>query len=85
MPAAEKFLQSACTRLPSTSKDLEVFGPLPAPMEKRAGFFRMQLLLQGRNRTFLRGLLDDWVPALEKLPEARKVRWSVDVDPQDLL
>jgi primosomal protein N' (replication factor Y) len=85
MPATEKFLQSAHDCLPLTGKNLEIFGPLPAPMEKRAGYYRMQLLVQSQNRARLRGLLDEWIPALEQLPEARKVRWSIDVDPQDLL
>ena len=85
MQGAEKFLQSARARLPSTDENLEIFGPLPAPMEKRAGHYRMQLLLQAQNRAHLRDLLEGWITALEQFPEARKVRWSIDVDPQDLL
>ena len=84
MPLAEKFLKTARDSLPCSGNDLEVFGPLPAPMEKRAGRYRMQLLLQARNRARLRKLLGGWISSLEQLPEARKVRWSIDVDPQDL-
>jgi primosomal protein N' (replication factor Y) len=29
-------------------------------------------------------LLARWLPAVEELPEARKVRWSLDVDPLEL-
>lgn len=58
-------------------------GPLPAPMEKRAGRFRFQLLLQSSSRAELHTLLNHLVPAYEALPQSRKVRWSIDVDPLD--
>jgi len=32
----------------------------------------------------LQRLLAAWLPAVEVLPEARKVRWSIDVDPLEL-
>ncbi len=58
-------------------------GPLPAPMEKRAGRFRFQLLLQSSSRTELHTLLNHLIPAYESLPLSRKVRWSIDIDPLD--
>ncbi len=58
-------------------------GPLPAPMEKRAGRFRFQLLLQSSSRTELHTLLNHLIPVYESLPLSRKVRWSIDVDPLD--
>jgi primosomal protein N' (replication factor Y) len=45
---------------------------------------RMQLLLCSGSRRDLHGLLDAALPGIYALPEARKVRWSLDVDPQDL-
>ncbi|MBW3568158.1 MAG: primosomal protein N', partial [Proteobacteria bacterium] len=63
---------------------VSLLGPAPAPMERRAGRFRSQLLLKAPERAALQRLLAEWVPQLETLPEARKVRWSVDVDPADL-
>ncbi len=65
--------------------EVEVLGPIPAPMEKRAGRYRLQLLLQSSRRTPLHQLLASVVPALETMKEGRKVRWSVDVDPIDML
>ncbi len=62
----------------------EIQGPLPAPMPKRAGMHRAQLLLSASKRSALHALLDAVLPALYDLPEARKVRWSLDVDPLDL-
>ncbi|HVI59726.1 MAG TPA: primosomal protein N' [Luteimonas sp.] len=63
---------------------LERHGPLPAPMPRRAGMHRAQLLLSASDRRTLHAALDAVVPALHALPEARKVRWSLDVDPVDL-
>jgi primosomal protein N' (replication factor Y) len=57
---------------------------VPSPMERRAGRYRAQLLVRSRARGPLHRFLDQWLPAIESLPEARRVRWSVDVDPMDL-
>ena len=64
--------------------ELELLGPLPAPMPRRAGFQRSQLLLSGPRRPALHAALQAALPAIRALPEARKVRWSLDVDPVDL-
>lgn len=58
-------------------------GPFPAPMEKRAGRFRFQLLFQSSNRAELHTLLNHLIPVYESLPQSRKVRWSIDIDPLD--
>ena len=65
------------------SNSLQLWGPVAAPMERRAGRYRAQLLLQTSNRSELQQLLKDWVPQLETLKQARRVRWSIDVDPVD--
>src|SRR5690606_21969432 len=62
----------------------EAFGPMPAPMPRRAGYQRTQLLLSSAQRPVLHAVLDHVVPLLHGLPEARRVRWSLDVDPVDL-
>ncbi|MEW6646673.1 MAG: primosomal protein N' [Pseudomonadota bacterium] len=61
-----------------------VLGPVPAPMERRAGRYRAQLLLQAASRATLHRLLDAWLPLLEDSKEGRKVRWSLDVDPGEM-
>jgi primosomal protein N' (replication factor Y) len=53
-------------------------------MFKRAGQFRYQLLLQSGSRQALHQLLDALLPRLEALKLSRSVKWSLDVDPQDL-
>ena len=62
---------------------IEVWGPVPAAMERRAGRFRAQLLLQSDSRGNLQQLLSTLVRQLEQNKLARQVRWSVDVDPAD--
>ena len=54
-------------------------------MAKRAGRFRAQLLLQAHDRQALHHCLSELRLKLEGHPEARKVRWSIDVDPVELL
>ena len=65
-------------------QEVELLGPATAPMERRAGLFRAQLLLHAATHSPLQRLLARWLPVVEDLPQARKVRWSLDVDPLEL-
>jgi primosomal protein N' (replication factor Y) len=62
---------------------IEILGPVPAPMEKRAGRYRTQLLLQSKTRPPLHQLIQQNMPLIDELKTGRKVRWSLDVDPAD--
>ena len=62
----------------------QILGPVAAPMARRAGLYRYQLLFQSAKRPELHALLDVLMPEIEKLKQAKKVRWSLDVDPVDL-
>ena len=81
----QRFLAAAAARLRQPAAPaLTVLGPAPAPLARRAGRYRWQLLLQAEQRSELHGALDrlrDEIPALDAV---RKVRWSIDVDPADL-
>jgi primosomal protein N' (replication factor Y) len=61
-----------------------LLGPAPAPMERRAGRYRANLLLQAAQRAPLQNLLAATLPELDELKQARKVRWSIDIDPVSL-
>ncbi|MEO6154144.1 MAG: helicase-related protein, partial [Thermomonas sp.] len=63
---------------------IQLSGPLPAPMPRRAGYQRMQLLLAAPQRRQLHAALDVLIPQLYAAPDARKLRWSLDVDPAEL-
>ncbi|NIP73261.1 MAG: primosomal protein N' [Gammaproteobacteria bacterium] len=88
-PAAQApraFLQEALERARShPGREVDFFGPVAAPMERRQGRFRAQVLIQAASRGALRALLGPWVEELATLSSARRVRWSLDVDPMDML
>ncbi|MFA6164928.1 MAG: primosomal protein N', partial [Methylobacter sp.] len=51
----------------------KILGPVAAPMAKRAGLYRYQLLFQSAKRPELHALLDVLMPEIEKLKQAKKV------------
>ncbi|MDX1433975.1 MAG: primosomal protein N', partial [Gammaproteobacteria bacterium] len=84
--AALGFLRHAAEVARAAAVDqVQILGPVPAPMERRAGRYRAQLLLQSAERARLHALLGRCLAELEGSAGARRVRWSVDVDPQELL
>jgi primosomal protein N' (replication factor Y) len=83
--APQRFLKQIRSCTPENlCKSISVLGPAPPPMERRAGLYRLHLLLIAEQRRPLKRLLDQWVKSLDSIPGARKVRWSLDVDPVDL-
>ncbi|MEW6764366.1 MAG: primosomal protein N' [Pseudomonadota bacterium] len=77
-------LRCCARRLSEAGHEVAAWGPAPAPLERRAGRFRDQLLLSARRREALHGALSDLLSVAREWPESKGVRWSVDVDPQDL-
>jgi len=61
-----------------------IMGPTPAPLAKRAGKSRWQLLLQTPHRSTMQKILHSAKSTIQLLPLAKKVRWSIDIEPQDL-
>jgi len=80
--AAERFLKNAAGVFPAGRT--RVFGPMPAIMERLGGRSRMYLILQAVDRGDLHGQIDRWLPRLRELKSGRKVRWALDLDPQEL-
>ena len=77
------FLESIVeNRKPSPSVNL--LGPIPALMEKKAGRFRQLAILTSENRPALHKELDRLVRLAEQSEHSKRVRWSIDVDPVDL-
>jgi primosomal protein N' (replication factor Y) len=54
-------------------------------MEKRAGKYRVQLLLKTDKRGNLQALLSSLCAELQSIKPPRSVRFSIDVDPQNLV
>jgi primosomal protein N' (replication factor Y) len=80
---SEEFFAAAVT-LARPPPDVSLLGPMPAPMPRRAGLHRGQLLLSAAQRQRLQAFLPNWLVQVRALPQARRVRWSLDVDPIDL-
>lgn len=80
----EAFLSAVKELADNHAGEVSVLGPIPAPMPKRAGKYRAQLLLQAANRQELHVMLKRILPAVEELKMARQVRWSLDVDPLEM-
>jgi len=85
--APMQFLTAARNQLRTVlqgTRELHLHGPVPAPMPKRAGLYRAQLLLDAARRGPLHTVLAQVIHLLYALPEARRVRWSLEIDPVDL-
>jgi len=59
-------------------------GPIPAAMEKKAGKYRFHLIIQAKQRRDLHRAIKQLLVTIKQNPWHNKVRWSLDIDPQDL-
>lgn len=64
---------------------VNLLGPIPAPMQKKSGKHRAQLLCQSSDRKSLSCALDNLITHSAELTLRSKVRWSIDVDPQEMI
>ncbi len=78
------FLDRCAEVLAQPNSEVAVLGPVSALRERLGGHYRAQLLLQSPTRAPLHRVLRQGLEAIEGLTEARRVRWSLDVDPSDL-
>ena len=79
----DEFLATAAN-LAADPQGVSLLGPMPAPMPRRAGMLRGQLLVSADERARLHAFLPGWLTLVRESPHARRVRWSLDVDPLDL-
>ena len=75
-------LRTAVTGLLPSGCNL--IGPLPSPMQRRAGKFRSQLVVTAPGRGAGRVAAHILVQQAEKLPVRGDLKWSIDVDPSDV-
>ncbi len=76
-------LQALVKQTPNTT-GVKCVGPLASPMARRAGQYRVQLLIWTDVRKQRHQYLLNARAFLQRLPLAKKVRWSIDVDPIDM-
>lgn len=65
-------------------KTIQIMGPILAPMPRRAGRYRAQLLIHSPRRPHLQEILKQLIPQIDAISGKHKVRWSLDVDPVDM-
>jgi primosomal protein N' (replication factor Y) (superfamily II helicase) len=81
-----KFLTQLAAQVKQKSiKGLEILGPIPAAMERRAGRYRAQLMVSAQTRRVLATGVKAFINLGGEMPLKNKVRWSVDIDPLDTI
>jgi len=63
------------------NRQITTIGPLAAPIEKTGHRFRFQYQLFSPSRKQLHSVIGTMLHNLETQPEARRTRWSIDIDP----
>ena len=61
--------------------EVMIYDPIRPQMQRLKNMERGQLLLQANSRADLQRLLKNWMPQIHDFPIAKKVRWSLDIDP----
>ena len=79
------FLNQIKKEFESVSQQTSIFGPMQSIMPRKAGKYRMQLLLEDHSRSGLSNSISSWIKIIERLKTSKRVRWSLDVDPQDMI
>ena len=64
---------------------VEILPPVPSPIERRAGRHRLQMMVRSRRRGPLHRLLGKLSVRLETGRVGKSVRWSLDVDPMEMV
>ncbi len=79
------FLLAAAERASRLNEHgVKVLGPASALLARRADHFRAHILIETARRGDLQRFLAQWLPAVEDLPGAQGMRWSIDVDPLEV-
>ncbi|MBU2886615.1 primosomal protein N' [Gilvimarinus agarilyticus] len=63
---------------------VQMLGPMPALMEKKGQRYRHLLQVRGPSRHALQAFLRALAEHLDSIKTPRHLRWSIDVDPQDM-
>jgi primosomal protein N' (replication factor Y) len=66
-------------------REIEILGPAPSPWAKLKGRYRFQMLLKGKRLKLLHSLVDRLLKENALKPPGKEIRWSVDVDPVQMM
>lgn len=65
--------------------NIKIAGPITAPMERKANFYQMHLLLQSSSRSSLQKVLTKIITYIRSMKIAYGLKWSLDVDPVEMI
>ncbi|MFN2409061.1 MAG: primosomal protein N' [Halomonas sp.] len=81
---AQQAAQALRQWLSNSDTPARCLGPVPAPMERRQNRYHLQVILTADKRSQLHAAASWLAQWLEANRDARRVRWSIDIDPQSL-
>ena len=87
---AYKFISKLNESLRLSKEDLlaetvELLGPMPSPIPKRANRYRFQILISAKNRGNLHHYVANSFSILTQTRKIGGTRWSIDIDPTDFM
>ena len=81
---SQQYLAEIAQQLRAMAADLiDIWGPIPAPMERKAGRYRAHMVILSADRAKLHFYLRQWWQHVVHLPRQHQLRLSIDVDPQE--
>jgi primosomal protein N' (replication factor Y) len=81
---SQQFLADIAQQLRTMAGDIvDIWGPIPAPMERKAGRYRAHMVILSTDRAKLHFYLRQWWQQVVHLPRQHLLRLSIDVDPQE--
>jgi primosomal protein N' (replication factor Y) len=82
---SQEFLAEIARKLRELAgSQVDIWGPIPAPMERKAGRYRAHLVLLSADRAQLHFYLRQWWAMVVQQPRQHQLKLSIDVDPQEL-
>jgi len=79
-----QFLNAIRNKIKVEKDQIQMAGPYPCPIARRAGYHRSQLIIQAKQRPVLQQFLKSLLSEIETISHKPKVRWSLDIDPVEL-
>lgn len=67
------------------SIDVDILGPMPSPIARRANRYRFQLLITAKKRRDLHQFLAMSFSTLTQARKTKGLRWNLDIDPTDFV
>lgn len=83
---ASQFLQTVRHHADSYAANLgvELLGPMPALMERRGNRYRFLMQIKSTSRAAINQLCQLLIEHIDTLKTHRAMRWSIDIDPQEM-